>query len=168
MSKNSVKRDVRLQVAPGTLACTFEPDYNGCAAVVKGFCLTPAGLESPLAKRVKRGYVLVAIDDTVLTRMKHADVKRLLQRCVKSSFSFAIVIEHLWRQFFLRCVFVLVSIGVVAMRLGENLAVAGLRGEDFALMGRIDQREKRNCTRYPAAPPPPPPPPSARVRRLRL
>ena len=70
MSKNSVKRDVRLQVAPGPLACSFEPDYNGCAAVIKGFSLTPAGLESPLAKRVKRGYVLVAIDDTVLTRMK--------------------------------------------------------------------------------------------------
>jgi hypothetical protein len=82
MSKNSVKRDVRLQVAPGPLACTFEADYNGCAAVVKGFVLTPAGLESPLAKRVKRGYVLVAVDDTVLVRMKHADVKRLLQRYV--------------------------------------------------------------------------------------
>ena len=82
MSKNSVKRDVRLQVAPGPLACSFEPDYNGCAAVIKGFSLTPAGLESPLAKRVKRGYVLVAVDDTVLTRMKHAEVKRLLQRYV--------------------------------------------------------------------------------------
>ena len=77
---HKVKRDIRLQVAPGTLACVFEPDYNGCAAVVKKFTLTPAGLESPLAKRVKKGYVLVAIDDCVLTQMKHAEVKRLLQR----------------------------------------------------------------------------------------
>ena len=72
MSKNSVKRDVRLQVAPGPLACSFEPDYNGCAAVIKGFSLTPAGLESPLAKRVKRGYVLVAVDDTVLGDLEGA------------------------------------------------------------------------------------------------
>jgi len=28
---NRVKRDVRLEVAPGALGVTFEADYNGCA-----------------------------------------------------------------------------------------------------------------------------------------
>ena len=41
--------------------------------------MTPAGLESPLAKRVRKGYVLVAINDTVITKKKHSEVKRLLQ-----------------------------------------------------------------------------------------
>ena len=91
---NRVKRDVRLEVAPGALGVTFEADYNGCAgkffqqtnnrhdqslsvfqlsppsllltqfyfllamhsAVIKRFVMTPAGLESPLAKRVRKGY----------------------------------------------------------------------------------------------------------------
>ena len=114
---NRVKRDVRLEVAPGALGVTFEADYNGCAgkffqqtnnrhdqslsvfqlsppsllltqfyfllamhsAVIKRFVMTPAGLESPLAKRVRKGYVLVAINDTVITKKKHSEVKRLLQ-----------------------------------------------------------------------------------------
>ena len=80
---NRVKRDVRVEVAPGALGVTFEADYNGCAAVVKQFGLTPAGLESPLAKRIKRGYVLVAIDDMVTTKMRHNEVRRKLQRCVR-------------------------------------------------------------------------------------
>lgn len=75
-----VKRDVRLEVAPGALGIQIDPDFNGCAAVVKGFGLTPAGLESPLKKRVKKGYVLVAIDDKVTSAMPFIEVKRLLQR----------------------------------------------------------------------------------------
>ena len=50
---NRVKRDCRLEVAAGSLGVIFEADYNGCAAVIKSFTLTPAGLESPLAKRVR-------------------------------------------------------------------------------------------------------------------
>ena len=74
-----MKRDCRLEVAAGSLGVIFEADYNGCAAVIKSFTLTPAGLESPLAKRVRKGYVLVAVNDTVITKTKHSEVQRLLQ-----------------------------------------------------------------------------------------
>ena len=75
-----VKRDIRVEVAPGALGLNIVADYGGCAAVVSSFKLTPAGLESPLKKRVPKGCVLVAVNDTSTARMKFADVQRLLQR----------------------------------------------------------------------------------------
>ena len=79
MSGSRVKRDVRIDVAAGPLGILLEADYNGMCAVIKSFQLTPSGRESPLKKRIRKGMVLVAINDTVVTKKKHDEVKRLLQ-----------------------------------------------------------------------------------------
>ena len=45
MSSNRVKRDVRIDVAAGSLGVVLEADYNGMCAVIKSFQLTPSGRE---------------------------------------------------------------------------------------------------------------------------
>lgn len=75
-----VKRDIRVEVAPGALGLNLVPDYSGCAAVINSFKLTPAGLPSPLKKRVAKGCVLVAVNETSTVKMKFAEVERLLAK----------------------------------------------------------------------------------------
>ena len=74
------RRDVRVELAPGSLGIQIEGDFKGCAAVIKRFTLTPAGLESPLASRIKVGDVLVAVNEKSTVTMPFREVQRLLER----------------------------------------------------------------------------------------
>jgi len=72
-------RDVRVEVAPGSIGVKFDPDYNGNAAVVKRFVTLPSGQDSPLKRHVSSGWVLIEINDTNVSKMKHKDVLRLIK-----------------------------------------------------------------------------------------
>ena len=80
MAARGAARDVRVEVAPGTLGVKFDPDYNGNAAVVKRYIPLPSGQESPLKKHVQIGYVLVSVNDKNVATMKHKDVLRAMKK----------------------------------------------------------------------------------------
>ena len=72
-------RDVRIEVAPGSIGVKFDPDYNGNAAVIKRFITLPSGQDSPLKRHVSPGWVLIEINDQSVNKTKHKDVLKLLQ-----------------------------------------------------------------------------------------
>ena len=72
-------RDVRIEVAPGSIGVKFDPDYNGNAAVIKRFITLPSGQDSPLKRHVSPGWVLIEINDQSVSKTKHKDVLKLLQ-----------------------------------------------------------------------------------------
>ena len=57
MAARGAARDVRVEVAPGTIGVKFEADYNGNCAVVKRFMVLPSGQESPLKRHVQVGFL---------------------------------------------------------------------------------------------------------------
>ena len=74
MTARGGARDVRVEVAPGTLGVKFEADYNGNCAIVKRFMVLPSGQESPLKRHVPVGWAMVMCNDKDLSAMKYADV----------------------------------------------------------------------------------------------
>ena len=78
MSRGSA-RDVRVEVAPGSIGVKFDPDYNGNAAVVKRFVTLPSGQDSPLKRHVNPGWVLIEINDNNVSKMQHKEVLKLIQ-----------------------------------------------------------------------------------------